>query len=586
MAFPERLRAALAFLRRRDALFSILICLAGLALVVAWHAPFLAPSNDGDAYLMYAKSLSQGSGYRDLLLPGEPIAVWWPAGWPFILSFVYRVAGFHHLPYHILMSLLFLGTGIVLYHLARMYFSAWPSFLVAYSFIAHAIMSQQTRTVLTEIPFSFFLYGGLLLFAYGEQKKSDMLCVTAMASIVFCTFLKFYGEVLLPALALALLVKRRWKLLGILCLLIALKVGIQFGVHGPDLLHRGKTLRQPGVRELAAGREATDAAQSFFQRNAPNVRRMLVTLIPREVFPSLYHVHPMGRLKMLVCLLVTLGVFAGMVLGLNKGMLFPVLTLGAMLAGLLTRGNGPYIYRYYAPVSPLITLFLLVTAREAFRRIRWRPRWERIALGILWALSFALVADKTVFNGRRLAEIDTPRAGSAVHDFNDVCECIQERTANDALLLSPTPAPIYIRTGRKTLYLKWGEKWEHSWSDKKLAAYAAQVEGQNIDYLVLQNSWLALTDFDLEGFEEELSLVFPEGVEKVCYGSPEPVCVYEIPSPGSRLDSCGPLRACFERQAAARPGSSPAPSPAVTCEAIAAAAEPDNADTSASPRAP
>ena len=56
----------------RDLLFIVLIVLTGLFFIAKWYTPLLNRSTDGDAYLLLARSIAEGKGYRDIHVPGEP----------------------------------------------------------------------------------------------------------------------------------------------------------------------------------------------------------------------------------------------------------------------------------------------------------------------------------------------------------------------------------------------------------------------------------------------------------------------------------------------------------------------------------
>ncbi len=75
-------------LRLAAALF---LCLLLAAYAVAWRAPATGTYHDDGIYLVTAKSLAEGHGYRILSLPGEPVQTKYPALFPALLAAVWKL---------------------------------------------------------------------------------------------------------------------------------------------------------------------------------------------------------------------------------------------------------------------------------------------------------------------------------------------------------------------------------------------------------------------------------------------------------------------------------------------------------------
>src|SRR5260221_3739715 len=72
-----------------------LLILAALYLLQLGPMPMWpAFGDDGSVYLITAKALAAGRGYRLLNLPGEPVATLYPIGYPALLALIFRVAPF------------------------------------------------------------------------------------------------------------------------------------------------------------------------------------------------------------------------------------------------------------------------------------------------------------------------------------------------------------------------------------------------------------------------------------------------------------------------------------------------------------
>ncbi len=531
--------------KSRDLIFIVLLCIVALLFFARWYTPYRAAASDGDAYLMLARSLAEGKGYRDIHLPEEPIATHYPVGWPFLLSFVYRWFGLGYLAYRVFMAILYIATAVVLYLLGRQFVSAWPSFLISYSLTAHVVIAQTTQTTLAEIPFCLALYGGLLLYCHGERKSSNAACIGGLACLVFATFLKFYGEIVLPAVFLALLMKRKWKLLAAFCLLIIIKIGIQFGVQGSAWIAKGKVTHQPLIGSVMRG--SADAAQTMglFHLCVANLRRMLLTHIPHNLFPTLYHLYSMNKLKALVCLFFSLWVLAGLAFALIRRQFVLALAGGAVMAGLLTRSDGPWIYRYYAPAAAFFALFGVLGVRDTLRHVRRRYCGARFAKLLLYAFSIVLVLDKAVYNEQVHRQIDLEGQKRIAVEFEELCTCIRESTPQNALLFSPAASSLTLAADRKAIGLLIGEQWDYSWEDNTLKSIAEMIRQYNPGYVVFPGYWTSAVSFDLKRFEEKLLDVYPCGTRRIVYGSRNPTSVYAITPDPSSADSCAPLGPCL-----------------------------------------
>jgi len=530
---------------KRDLIFIALICAAAVTVIAFWHSPVLLPSPDGDAYLMLGRSLAEGNGYRDIYLPDKPISTNYPLGWPAILSLVYRAWEYADFPYQMMIWLLFVLMGIAVYLFGRQLLGPWGSFCTAFCIIAHAVMAEFTQMPLTEIPFALFLYGGLLLWYAGERNNSFPSCCIALACFVFTSFLKFYGELVLPAVFFSLLIKRKWKLLAVFTLLVALKIAVQFGMQGTEWIHRGKAMRQPLVPDVVAQNNVSAAASGLFSLVLSNARRMLLTLIPHNVFPSLYHLHAMNKLKALACLFFSLWIGAGMLARMVKKDVLAPLVCAAILAGLLTRFDGPYIFRYYAPASPFFVLFGIVGVREALGFTRRHARAVRIAAIALDAISMFFIFDKTLF----LASAHTAYAHSydraGLLQFERFCDCIAKTAPADALLMSPAAATVFIRTNRHTAWLPYHEAWEMNWNEGKLDSWVAAARDK-ASYIVLPAGWTIATGFPIADFEKHLAEKYPGPVRRLQYGLRSPNYIYSLDRYPSDTSFCTKMSFCLQ----------------------------------------
>jgi 4-amino-4-deoxy-L-arabinose transferase-like glycosyltransferase len=164
-----RLRAAgerLAAIPRRRWLAALI--LVGIALRIAWVLLFPAPfTSDGRAYYDLAARLAHGQTYQ------TPKGEWaaWPPGYPLILLAQFEVFGVGSLAVTIANLLLFAGTVLVVYGLARrlsepiarlatLLVACWPNL------IASAGVASKEMVIV------FFLPAVLLLYLQAGERRS------------------------------------------------------------------------------------------------------------------------------------------------------------------------------------------------------------------------------------------------------------------------------------------------------------------------------------------------------------------------------------------------------------------------------
>ena len=68
----------------------------GVGLIWPYAALFRAPASgsyhDDGVYLVTARALAEGEGYRIISLPDEPVQTKYPVLFPFLLSLIWRAA--------------------------------------------------------------------------------------------------------------------------------------------------------------------------------------------------------------------------------------------------------------------------------------------------------------------------------------------------------------------------------------------------------------------------------------------------------------------------------------------------------------
>lgn len=197
---------------KRKLLF-FLLCGYGIFLFLFPHFDYLIP--DSAQYLVLAKSIKTGQGYRMLNFPTQPPCEYYPPLWPFILSFFVpsegiNLAGARILNILLLVSIL-LAVGI--------FFNARDRIIAVLTVIIFGFNYQVLYLkdqLLSEPLFILSLYLFLIFFLKYERGKAPRYLV-ACGIISGLVYLTRYIGILLPiSCSIYFLYKKRFKTLMIL----------------------------------------------------------------------------------------------------------------------------------------------------------------------------------------------------------------------------------------------------------------------------------------------------------------------------------------------------------------------------------
>ena len=193
--------------------------LATALVVLATAVAVLSPQPagvfwDDGVYLITARSLAAGAGYRFVHLPGAPAAVHFPPAWPALLSLVWRVAPAfpENLRWFRLVNpvLLAIGAGLA----CRLAMRTWRLPPVTAAVGAALFALTLPVLVLTGVLFAEPLFlcavlGALILAAPSDDTHGPRRALAAGAMAGVAALVRSAGLVLLPALVVAALFRRR-----------------------------------------------------------------------------------------------------------------------------------------------------------------------------------------------------------------------------------------------------------------------------------------------------------------------------------------------------------------------------------------
>ena len=184
-----------------------LVLLPSAAIAWQWRAmPHLGAWHDDAVYVVSAKSLATGAGYRLLNLPGEPAQTKYPPLYPLLLSLVWRIAPAFpaNLPLAMLLqwSMLPALAALLWIWFRRVGFGIAAAVALTTLVVLCPMTTMFATTPLTEIPFLIAILASLLLIGEGAitVERAVLAGLCAAAAVLIRT----NGIVLAAAIPLAL----------------------------------------------------------------------------------------------------------------------------------------------------------------------------------------------------------------------------------------------------------------------------------------------------------------------------------------------------------------------------------------------
>jgi hypothetical protein len=208
-----RERAALDWWRLGLAIVGALALAAGLAVVDTRPVGVM---HDDAMYVILARALASGEGYRNLNLPGAPAATHFPPGYPALLAVVSFVAPAFPaslVAFKALNALCLAAAAVLVtrFARARAMSGGWALGVGIASAVSVPLLVLGSM-VLSE-PFFLALLLALLpaLESFVERPSSRSRGLLLGVALAACVLVRSHGIVLLPALVIVLLQRRRWR---------------------------------------------------------------------------------------------------------------------------------------------------------------------------------------------------------------------------------------------------------------------------------------------------------------------------------------------------------------------------------------
>jgi hypothetical protein len=210
-----------------DRILPLLLGAVALGIAVLTVTPWPVGVFQDDAiYVVLAKALAGGEGFRMINLPGSPHATHFPPGYPMLLAALWKLAP--EFPDNIVVfkfvnALFLAATAIGTYKIARTRFELGPFGASAAAIVGtlSVVVLVITGVVLSEPFYMALVIPTLMVTERAAEDDSPRTAAAAGALIGLLTLVRTLGVFLLPAALLVMLIRRRWRS-ALVLLLVAL----------------------------------------------------------------------------------------------------------------------------------------------------------------------------------------------------------------------------------------------------------------------------------------------------------------------------------------------------------------------------
>jgi hypothetical protein len=406
--------------------------------------------HDDAMYVILAKSLATGQGYRYLNLPGAPAATHFPPGYPAVLALLWLVGPSFALRIILFKLLNIALLGVIAVQVRQQLRDQLEFAPISSAALAFFAAASVPVIILTAMVMSETLFLAVVLVALAaagraladETSLKKVLIASAIAGASL--IIRTHGVALVGALVLAFASQRRWR---------DAAIGAAFGLVALipwQLWTSAHKTNVPAVLQGAygsyggwIGHAARTEGLSFFAHSfASNVDRTASTL-STAIAPV---VATAPRVAALAILLVLVG-FGAQTLWMRARvmLLFTVLYMGIVFVWPVEPA------RYLWGVWPLLFIWPVVGARDLWRWYVADSPLRFVQMGLLAATACAgagyLYGMAQGYNGRYWEDI--PRAGGVM--LRPMVVGIRGHARPGEIVATPAEAAMYLYTDHQTV---------------------------------------------------------------------------------------------------------------------------------------
>lgn len=395
--------------------------------------PKLNTGGDNARYVILAESLSRFKGFLDLHLPGSPAHTQYPFGFPLLLVPFMWLFDKKFVILKLIPLLCGVGSFIFSYLLTKKIFRReW--LLPVLVFVSTPILIEYNHWLFSEMPFIFFSLGSLYFLTRHREAKKYFYLGTFFA--VYAYFIRSAGITLILGIALALAYKKDWKNLVIFAVIFLIPFAL-WQYRNSRIPQEWSYLQQLMSKDPYHPDAGTASALDLLNRIGSNFSLYLFSVLSLSLMPKVAGPLFAG----LIGVVVFCGVVQALILRLKRLDFIDFYFLFALALLLVW----PRVWsgdRFLLPVLPLVILYIFISARSLFEKLKFRYGLTVFAGLILVVNLFFIVP--AIGSGYRT---DYPIGWR--HYF-EVCRWAKANIPAAAVIMARKPEFVYLFSGRRS----------------------------------------------------------------------------------------------------------------------------------------
>jgi hypothetical protein len=431
---------------------SALALIAGIAIVDSLPVGVF---HDDAMYVILARSLASGQGYRYLNLPDAPWATQHPPGYPALLALVSWFAPAfpgNLVAFKVLNAVLGAASAVLvtMFARARALDPAWAIALGVVSAVSIPMLLLSSM-VLSE-PLFFLVVIALLVASeqFAERENDEKhehgwwRPIAIGAGIGGCALVRLNGIALLPAMILVLGFKRRWRdaaMVTLATLVTMLPWQLLIATHTGVL---------PGPLRGDYESASSWLMRGVHLRGADMLISTVRTIVPEAIGMFAVLFSPMrGQLAHAVTLVAIAALIAAAVIALRSRVPVTLLFLAGYLAIVAIWPFAPS--RFLWAIWPMFLLLFAAGANRAWRRIGELRRASLVPVAVLASFAWVVVGYSAYelrgLRGHWWSSVSRSNAGRIAAEVT----WVGANTSASELVSSEDEGAVFLYTGRRAV---------------------------------------------------------------------------------------------------------------------------------------
>ncbi len=408
--------------------------------------PKLFLGGDNAHYLILAKSLITGQGYRDIFMPDMPAHSQYPPGFPILLAPFVLLFSDNFIAIKLVIMLLSVGMFYFCYQLYKHYLTDRRWILALLLVTCSPIIIMYSHYILSEIPYLFFSLLAIYLFTKIKilNRKTLALFIGMISALIATYYLRTVGITLLLAILIYLIFTKRYSEFVILLLLSGIFVAL-WQIRSVKIGDSGYFTQffSRNPYDLEAGKITfSELISRFFK----NFKLYTLEIFPKILLPTWHNVVALRIVGFLSSSLVLIGL-------ISKIKKISMLEIYLVLFLIITFA-WPAVWtgdRFLLPILPLLFYYLILGIQRLIKKSFVMPSLITSFFVIFCLAELLSVSSENMRNLNAYFRGDK-MAGYPLdwQNYFKALDWIKHNTATDEVVISRKPQFTYLIANRKS----------------------------------------------------------------------------------------------------------------------------------------